>query len=290
MLDPSTFRLPASNCRAARKDRALQTLLTRGSAIAESRPAAAPLASISPPAKTTGQSRSVQIAVCDADTMQGTAIAAYLAEHGFTVTSVASAYRLERLLADRGADLVILDADLTESDAFVLARRLSARSRLGLLMLAGGPDCLARICSLEAGADDCLAKPAEPREVLARVKAILRRLAKVDEAERQRRDADGVAFGDCRFDLAARRLTGASGSEIALTEMEIDLLRVFAEHPNRALTRDVLAELAYGRGWTPFDRSLDIRISRLRRKLEADAARPQVIVTVRGIGYRFEAG
>lgn len=233
--------------------------------------------------------RVLHIALCQSGLSAGVPIRNYLADHGFQVTSVSSSYQLDRLLAERGADLVILDDDLRDSDVLALARRLSERNRLGILMLASGRDCLDRICGLEAGADDCLTKPAEPREVLARVKAILRRLAKVRESERVQRQSEGILFGRCRFDLARRRLTSPLGGEVSLTGMEFNLLKTFAEHPNRALNRDELAGLAYGRPWSPLDRSLDIRISRLRRKIEADPARPQVLVTVRGIGYRYEA-
>ena len=226
------------------------------------------------------------VALCQADT---TPIGGYLTDHGFQVTEVASCQRLDRLLAERGADLVILDADLPDADPLALTRKLSERNRAGILMLASGSDSLARICGLEAGADDCLAKPAELREVLARVKAILRRLAKVRDAEQARRDAIGVRLGGSRFDIANRRLTAGDGHDIGITDMEFSLLKTFAEHPNRALSRDELAEKSYGRQWSPFDRSLDIRISRLRRKIESDPARPEVIVTVRGIGYRYEA-
>ena len=227
------------------------------------------------------------VAVCQPES--AAPIGNYLCEHGFRVTPVDSIYRLDRLLAERGADLVILDADLPDADPLALTRRLATRNRVGILMLASGTDCLARICGLEAGADDCLAKPAELREVLARVKAILRRLAKVSAAEQSEREAGGVTLGGKRFDLANRRLLNADGASIGLTDMEFALLKTFAEHPNRALSRDELTELSYGRPWSPLDRSLDIRISRLRRKIERDAARPEVIVTVRGIGYRYEA-
>jgi len=226
------------------------------------------------------------VALCQAD---ATLIGGYLSDHGFRVTAVASRYRLDRLLAERGADLVILDADLPDADALALTRQLSERNGVGILMLASGSDCLARICGLEAGADDCLAKPAEPREVLARVKAILRRLAKFNEAGQVRRQSSGVKLGESQFDVTNRRLVAADGSSICITAMEYALLKTFAEHPNRALSRDELTEKSYGRPWSPLDRSLDIRVSRLRRKIEPDPAKPEVIVTVRGIGYRYEA-
>jgi two-component system, OmpR family, phosphate regulon response regulator OmpR len=229
------------------------------------------------------------VALCQPATATAAPIGGYLTDHGFEVTPVTTSYRLDRLLAERGADLVILDTDLADADPLALTRRLSERNRVGILLLASGPDCLARICGLEAGADDCLAKPAELREVLARVKAILRRLSKVRDAELQRRESDGVLLGDARFDIANRRLMASDGLQIGITDMEFALLKTFAENPNRALTRDELAAMSYGRPWSPLDRSLDIRISRLRRKLERDPARPEIIVTVRGIGYRYEA-
>ena len=214
----------------------------------------------------------------------------YLLEHGFDVSEAPTVGRLDRLVSERGADLVILDGEIEGADPLALARRLSERTDLGILMLSRGVDCIERICSLEAGADDCLAKPVELRELLARVKAILRRLRRARLAEAGRPgDGATVAFGACTLDLASRTLKGPEGRGIAMSEMEFSLLKVFAEHPNRALDRDELAEMAYGRTWTPFDRSLDIRISRLRHKIERDPARPEVILTVRGIGYRFEA-
>ena len=229
------------------------------------------------------------VVLCQADSISPSPIGGYLSDHGFQVSPVSTCHRLDRLLTERGADLVILDTDVTDDDPLALTRRLSERNRVGILLLASGPDCLSRICGLEAGADDCLAKPAELREVLARVKAILRRFAKVRSAEMEQRACNGVHFGDARFDIANRRLTARDGLDIGITDMEFGLLKTFAEHPNRVLNRDELAEMSYGRKWSPFDRSLDIRISRLRRKLERDPARPEVIVTVRGIGYRYEA-
>ncbi len=233
--------------------------------------------------------RATHVAVLNADATRAAPIDHYLTEHGFAVSPVTSCYRLDRLLGERGADLVILDDELPDADPLVLARRLSARNRFGILMLSSGTDCLTRICSLEAGADDCLAKPAELRELLARVKAILRRLGRARDFDQASQTREGVRFGDCRFDPATRRLLAASGAPIPVTHMEQSLLGVFAAHPSRALTRDELVLLAHGRSWSPLDRSLDIRISRLRHKIERDPARPEVIVTVRGVGYRYEA-
>mgnify|MGYP000938069534 CR=1 FL=1 len=232
--------------------------------------------------------RPAHIVLFHGQELEATGIATYLSEHGFLVTLVSSEMRLDRALAERGADLVIADASQPGFDPLGLVTRLSRKDGLGILMLARG-DCLDRICCLEAGADDCLPQPAEAREILARSKAVLRRLSKSRPGVGEAAVAEGIYFGSCRLDLINRKLRATTGGEIGITDMEFCLLKTFAEHPNRALNRDELAELAYGRTWSPFDRSLDIRISRLRRKIERDPARPEVILTVRGIGYRYEA-
>ena len=217
------------------------------------------------------------------------ALVSYLLAHGCKVAVAGCAESLDRMLASDAADLAVIDMSLEGEDPLALARRLSEEARLGILMLTSNPDPIERIIALEAGADDCLTRPFEQRELLARMKAVLRRLAKI-AAPQPIAGFNGraFAFGACALDLEARLLRDPTGREMALTEMEIALLRAFIEHPNQALNRDELAELAYGRTWNPFDRSLDIRISRLRRKIERDPNRPEVILTVRGIGYRFE--
>lgn len=233
--------------------------------------------------------RSSHILICDPDAASAEACERYLTANGFKVTRTATASQLERLALNGSAQLVIIDFNVAGADPLALARRLSERSRIGVVMLTPNPDSIERIVSLEAGADDCLSKPIEPRELLARVKAVLRRLVRANLPELINGAlSDLVPLGCCSLDLSARTLRDALGREQPLTEMEFSLLKTFIEHPNQALNRDELAELAYGRTWSPFDRSLDIRISRLRRKIERDPARPEVILTVRGIGYRYE--
>jgi two-component system phosphate regulon response regulator OmpR len=234
--------------------------------------------------------KTAKILICDPSPASAAALEGYLATHGCRVAATASAHSLDRLIESDSFDLAIIDMALEGEDPLSLARRLCDRSRLGIVMLTASLDPIERIVALEAGADDCLARPFELRELLARLRAILRRLAKTEvPAALSGLNGRALAFGACALDMEARMLRGPTGREMALTEMEIALLRAFIEHPNQALNRDELAELAYGRTWNPFDRSLDIRISRLRRKIERDPNKPEVILTVRGIGYRFEA-
>lgn len=230
-----------------------------------------------------------KILLCDPDEASAALIGGYLAGHGCKVVAAGTAASLDRLIENESFDLVIVDMAIEGEDPLALARRLSDRPRLGIVVLTSSADPIERIVALEAGADDCLQRPFELRELLARLRAILRRLAKAEPAQALPGfNGRALAFGACALDLEARTLRGPTGREMTLTEMEIALLRAFIEHPNQALNRDEIAELAYGRTWNPFDRSLDIRISRLRRKIERDPNRPEVILTVRGVGYRFE--
>ena len=234
--------------------------------------------------------RSSHILVCDPDAATACAIEAYLTANGSKVTLAEDAERLERIVSSDMADFCVLDFGLAGADPLALARRLSEHTRMGILMMTCSADPVERICSLEAGADDCLTKPLDLRELGARLKAIQRRMGKISGPTVMKPSCgDLLAFGSCFLDIVARTLRDPQGRVSQLTEMEIALLKIFVEHPNQALNRDEIAELAYGRTWTPFDRSLDIRISRLRRKIERDPARPETILTVRGIGYRYEA-
>jgi two-component system phosphate regulon response regulator OmpR len=221
----------------------------------------------------------------------------YLESQGYRVTAADGGAALRAVFADQQVDLVILDITMPGEDGLSLARFLRENSDVGIVMLTGAGDIVDRVVGLEVGADDYIAKPVDLRELLARVKAVLRRMEPAGEVEAAPEATEPavapdelVPFGDCRLDLAAHRLLDPSGVEIAITAMEFDLLKAFAERPNRVLTRDQLLELAHNRGWDPFDRSIDIRIARLRRKLEADPANPQVIRTVRGTGYLYAPG
>ncbi len=217
----------------------------------------------------------------------------YLAQQGYRVTALDGGSSLRRLVAsDEVFDLAILDITMPGEDGLSLARFLREHSAAGIIMATASGETIDRIVGLEMGADDYIAKPVDLRELLARVKAVLRRYGSGQGGEAQPGDDERqvVDFGRCRLDLDAHKLYDEDGQEVPLTSMEFDLLKAFAERPNRVLSRDQLLELAHNRGWEPFDRSIDIRIARIRRKVERDPGKPQVIKTVRGAGYLFSPG
>ena len=216
----------------------------------------------------------------------------YLELQGYQVTSLEGGTGLRRLVEEEQPfDIAILDITMPGEDGLSLARFLRERVDVGIIMVTASGETVDRIVGLEMGADDYIPKPVDLRELKARIKAVLRRAssgAKVASPEDPEHKV--VAFGRCLLDLDAHKLFDEDGKEISLTAMEFDLLKAFAERPNRVLSRDQLLELAHNRGWEPFDRSIDIRIARIRRKVEADPGKPQVIKTVRGAGYMFTTG
>jgi DNA-binding response OmpR family regulator len=214
----------------------------------------------------------------------------YLQLHGYRVSAADGGAALRRLAEAGDIDLAVLDINMPGEDGLSLARFLREKGGIGIIMLTAADETVDRIVGLEMGADDYMAKPFDLRELLARTKAVLRRRATAEAPEAAAEPTTRVRFGHCLLDLDAHRLYDADGNEIAITAMEFDLLKAFAEHPNRVLNRDQLLELAHNRSWEPFDRSIDIRIARLRRKVERDPAKPQVIKTVRGTGYVYAAG
>ena len=211
----------------------------------------------------------------------------YLGAHGYAVRAVASGAELDDALKVEPAEVVILDVNMPGEDGFaILARLRAAGSRMGVIMLTAATAMEQRVAGLGGGADDYLPKPFEPRELLARIRAVLRRLeAPATPAPPAPRL---LPFGRCRLDLDARRLLDGDGAETALTAMEFDLLATFARHPHQVLSRSRLSELAHNRPLDPADRSIDIRITRLRRKLEPDPAQPTVLRTMRGEGYLYD--
>jgi DNA-binding response OmpR family regulator len=227
------------------------------------------------------------IVVCDDEPDIRDTVAEYLEGHGFAVTAVDGGPALREIINARHVDVVILDLRMPGEDGLSLTRYLRAHFNVAIIMLTGSAEIVDRVVGLEVGADDYVAKPVDPRELLARVKAVLRRIYASERVSQKTgaRGGDPVHFGNCRFDPEAHKLYNGEGVEIVITAMEFQLLKVFAEHRGRILNRDQLLELAHDRSWDPFDRSIDIRISRLRKKIEVDPSKPEVIRTVRGVGY-----
>jgi two-component system phosphate regulon response regulator OmpR len=229
---------------------------------------------------------SAKIVLVEDEAFQRQVIAECLAEHGLRPTALASGAELKRLAQRAMPDLVLLDVHLNEfEDGFSLARWLRSRSaRIGIIMLTVAGDTIDRVVGLESGADDYIAKPFEPRELVARVKALLRRAAPI--AEQPPRLTE-VRVGTAMLDLQRHVLVLGDGTVSDLTASEFDLLRLFVENPDRPLSRDWLLETVAHREPEAFDRSIDNRIMRLRRKIERDPAKPEVIRSVRGVGYMF---
>jgi two-component system phosphate regulon response regulator OmpR len=221
----------------------------------------------------------------------------YLGGHGYAVRAAADGKAMRAEIEHELPDLILLDLRLPGEDGFALARFLRERYDVAIVMVTGSADVVDRVVGLELGADDYIAKPFDPRELLARVKSVLRRMqARPQEAAAPASAPAQAAaparqrFGRCEVELDSRRLfdMSAGGEEVPMTAMEFDLVRVFLTSPNRVLSRDQLLMHTRNREWEPFDRSIDIRIGRLRRKIEPDpSAEPRCIRTVRNAGYMY---
>ena len=210
----------------------------------------------------------------------------YLTQEGFAVAGVEDGGAMDEWLARNQADLVILDLMLPGEDGLSVARRLRRESRVPIVMLSARGEDIDRIVGLEVGADDYLAKPFNPRELLARIRAVLRRQPAPDPPAPEDPEAPVEVFGPYRLDAKRRELT-RDGEPLALTSSEFDLLQVFLARPNRLLNRDSLLDLLKGYERSPFDRSMDVQVARLRSKIEPDTKHPIYIRTVWGKGYIF---
>jgi len=226
-----------------------------------------------------------RVLIVDDDPAVREMLAEYLAGHGYEVGRAGDGQAMRAALAQGVPDVVLLDLNLPGEDGLTLARYLREHHSVGIIMVTGTADVVDRVVGLEVGADDYLAKPFDPRELRARVRSVMRRLAGGAKDAAPARPA-AIAVGSRRLDLAARRLTDRDGNEVPLTSMEFDLLKTFVESPNQVLSRDRLLNVTRNRDWEPFDRSIDIRVARLRRKIE-DKGEAALIRTVRGAGYMY---
>jgi two-component system phosphate regulon response regulator OmpR len=211
----------------------------------------------------------------------------YLGARDYDAIGAANAAEARALLSRQTVDLALIDINMPGEDGLSLARHARERyPALGIVMLTSASTVVDRIVGLEVGADDYVSKPFDPRELLARIKSVLRRSA-APTADASPEPARRVRMGRCVLDLAAHRLLDEGGGEIAISPLEYDLLKAFADHPNEALSRDRILNLTQSRDWDPFDRSVDLRVMRLRRKIEPDPQNPRYIRTVRNAGYMF---
>jgi len=229
----------------------------------------------------------IEVIVVDDEPGLRNMIEDYLGTQHYSVRTADSGKALDALLRERPADVILLDINMPGEDGISIAGRLrNSAERAGILMLTAAGDEASRIAALNRGADDYIVKPFALSELHARVRSVLRRLPPRDGEARK--TGASIAMGGCKLDIDGRRLIDAEGAEVSISLNEFELLSVFARHPGQTMSRDRLCELAHGRALEPGDRSVDIRITRLRKKLEADPANPTVIRTVRGEGYLFD--
>ena len=230
---------------------------------------------------------SLHIAVVDDEVDITRLLAGYLKNHGYRITELHDGAALLSLMPADPPDLVLLDIGLPGEDGFAIARQLREHWRCGLLIVSGRGDSVDKVVGLEVGADDYVTKPFDLRELLARIKAVARRLAPAAAALAPAPEPERTRwrFDSFELDTAARRLAREGGAEVAITSGEFDLLCVLVQHAGRVLSRDFLLEATRGREAGPFDRTVDVQVGRLRKKLEVDPEDPQIIKSVRGAGY-----
>jgi two-component system OmpR family response regulator len=210
----------------------------------------------------------------------------YLRDHGYAVESAGDGKAMREMIARTRFELVIMDLNLPGEDGLTLTQEIRRSSEIPVIMLTGRRETLDRVLGLELGADDYVTKPFDLRELLARVKSVLRRYAAAREAGAEAA-VSTVEFEGWRLDLHSRGLTAPDGREVELTTAEFNLLEAFVKSPKRTLDRDYLLDRVHGRDWAPYDRSIDNLVHRLREKIGDDARHPKMIKSVRGVGYLF---
>jgi two-component system OmpR family response regulator len=224
------------------------------------------------------------ILIVDDDREISTLLAEYLEKNGYRTSTADDGKAMWKALDATRTDLIVLDLNLPGDDGLTLCRNLRSRSDIPVIMLTARGEPVDRILGLEMGADDYLPKPFEPRELYARIRSVLRRTQALPP-DMQPADTQQMHFAGWTMDFTARHLINPDGVVVALSGAEYRLLKIFLDHANRVLSRDQLLNLTHGRDADPFDRSIDLQISRLRQKLGEDARSPQIIKTVRNEGY-----
>ncbi|KAA0068331.1 response regulator transcription factor [Rhodanobacter sp. T12-5] len=225
--------------------------------------------------------------VVDDDTEIVRILSRYFGGHGFRVSTAGDGIRMHHVLDSEPVDIVMMDIGLPGEDGFSLTRNLREHWRGPVIIVTGRGESVDRVVGLELGADDYVTKPFDLRELLARVRSVLRRAREPAKAAVETNGPRCLSFDGCVLDPQSHRLSGPHGEPIPLTSGEFALLRVLVEHANQVLTRDQLMTHIHGHDAGPFDRSIDVQIGRLRRKIEPDPANPQWIKSIRGTGYLF---
>lgn len=226
------------------------------------------------------------ILVVDDDVVLCNLLDRYLTSSGYHVSTATDGGEMYKRLKQRQPDLVILDLNLPDAHGLELARELRKSSNIGIIILTGNNDAVDKVVGLELGADDYISKPFNERELLARVRSILRRIS-LDAGKKDTGEKTKARFADWVLDMVAHELTSPSGRNVDLTSYEFQLLSTFVTHANRVLSRDLIMENITGRDWAPSDRSVDVLVGKLRKKIESDPHNPSFIKTVRGAGYKF---
>jgi two-component system OmpR family response regulator len=232
-------------------------------------------------------SRTQHIVVVDDEAPAREMVGEYLRLHGFEVTLCDGGSSLRQCIAKQVPDLIVLDLNMPEEDGLSIVRTVKQSTDVPIIMLTATASAIDRVVGLELGADDYIAKPCELRELLARVRSVLRRVSMMPADSPARNQAKPIRFGTKWLDIDAQVLRDGDGNEYPLASSEFALLKAFAQNPKRVLSRERLLDLAEARDREAFDRAIDVRITRIRRKIEPDPAHPSVIRTVRGAGYLF---
>lgn len=235
--------------------------------------------------------KTVHILVVEDDTFVQKALRLYLEGEGYRISTCDNGADMHALMAKDPADLAIMDLKLPNDDGFELTRQLRDKYSVGIIILSSKDDSIDRVVGLEIGADDYVTKPWDERELLARIRSVMRLVSDRQQASSSSNSGEQrlITFNGWILNLDSRELKDPDGGKVELTSGEFSLLNEFIEKAGRVLSRDHLLSAIYSRDWEPFDRSIDVLVTRLRRKIEQDSRHPEIIKTVRGTGYMFAA-